>query len=156
MKGRSFLIAEYDPFIVIPVTLLTRKERSVRAEGRRLCGRGAWRETLSVDRRRRRADVQGGRGVAADGPADQPEGVALQPAGVRSDGELPGVSGSRDEKKGPPDYASGGKRCTELLNEVGGLGEGYSLFQWEDLLPKEEEEAGGEGEADATVRDAGG
>ncbi|RYD37288.1 MAG: hypothetical protein EOP87_03860, partial [Verrucomicrobiaceae bacterium] len=44
--------------------------------------------------------------------------------------------GSREKEKGPPDYEKWRQRCHELLGEMGGLGEGYQLHQWTDLLPK--------------------
>ena len=27
------------------------------------------------------------------------------------------------------------RKCSELLENIGGLGEGYSLHQWEDIVP---------------------
>ena len=44
--------------------------------------------------------------------------------------------GSRDSERGPPDYAKWHQRCNELLNEIGGIGDGYALFEWSDTLPK--------------------
>jgi hypothetical protein len=46
--------------------------------------------------------------------------------------------GSRDEKKGPPDYKVWKEKCEELLTEIGGLGENYALHEWKDLLAKPE------------------
>ena len=43
-----------------------------------------------------------------------------------------------------PDYAHWHARCSELLKEIGGLGEGLELHQWKDLFPKEEVAAEGE------------
>ena len=42
--------------------------------------------------------------------------------------------GSREPEKGPPDYVKWRERCEELLDGIGGLGEGYALHEWEDLL----------------------
>jgi hypothetical protein len=44
--------------------------------------------------------------------------------------------GSRDPERGPPDFEKWRQRCHELLGEIGGLGEGYQLHLWQDLLPK--------------------
>ena len=44
--------------------------------------------------------------------------------------------GSRDKERGPPDYEKWRQRCHELLGEIGGVGEGYELHQWQDLLAK--------------------
>ena len=46
--------------------------------------------------------------------------------------------GSREKKAGPPDYEVWRQKCHELLLEIGGLGNGYQLHQWTDLLPKPE------------------
>jgi hypothetical protein len=46
--------------------------------------------------------------------------------------------GSREKKNGPPDYEIWRQKCHELLQEIGGLGNGYQLHQWTDLLPKTE------------------
>ena len=46
--------------------------------------------------------------------------------------------GSREPKNGPPDYEVWRQKCHELLQEIGGLGDGYQLHQWTDLLPKTE------------------
>jgi hypothetical protein len=43
-------------------------------------------------------------------------------------------TGSADKPFGPPDYARWHQRCSELLAEMGGVGEGYGLHQWEDRL----------------------
>jgi len=43
-------------------------------------------------------------------------------------------AGSAEKPFGPPDYRRWHDRCTELLAEIGGLGEGYVLHQWEDRL----------------------
>jgi hypothetical protein len=44
--------------------------------------------------------------------------------------------GTADADRGPPDYAKWRQRCHELLNEVGGVGPGVALFEWQDTLPK--------------------
>jgi hypothetical protein len=43
-------------------------------------------------------------------------------------------TGSADKPFGPPDYARWHQRCSELLAEMGGVGEGYGLHHWEDRL----------------------
>jgi hypothetical protein len=42
---------------------------------------------------------------------------------------------SRDEVRSAPDYEKWRKRCEELLGEIGGIGEGYSLHTWVDTFP---------------------
>jgi len=43
-------------------------------------------------------------------------------------------TGSAEKPFGPPDYQRWHERCAELLTEIGGVGEGYALYQWEDRL----------------------
>ena len=42
---------------------------------------------------------------------------------------------SAEDPKRPPDYEAWRKRCGELVNKVGGLGEGVELYRWKNLLP---------------------
>ena len=35
-----------------------------------------------------------------------------------------------------PDYSSWKTECAKLLDEIGGLGEGYALHEWSNTLPK--------------------
>ena len=44
--------------------------------------------------------------------------------------------GTRDAERSAPDYAKWRQRCCELVNEIGGVGEGYALHEWPDTLPK--------------------
>jgi hypothetical protein len=44
--------------------------------------------------------------------------------------------GSREPERTAPDYTKWSQRCHELLGEIGGLGTGYELHTWEDLLAK--------------------
>lgn len=147
MKYRSFLIAEYDPFIVVPKSVMT-------ASGDAFAPRVGDYAVV----------VHGGilyPAIVGDAGPDFKVGEAsLRMARQINERASPysrPVSdltvtyvvfpGSRSEKKQPPDYAAWRARCAELLGEVGGLGEGVELFEWKDLLKKEP--APGEGEADA-------
>lgn len=42
---------------------------------------------------------------------------------------------SADEKRRAPDYQHWRERCQELLDEFGGLGEGFELHEWKNTLP---------------------
>ena len=55
---------------------------------------------------------------------------------------------SRDKPFTAPDLKEWRTRCAALIDSIGGLGEGYELHEWEDLLAKkhEQEEAGAEDE----------
>ena len=65
--------------------------------------------------------------------------------------------GSAEPEAGPPDYEKLTDRCRELLNEIGGMGKGFKLHQWEDLLapkppPAPKPESGGTAETSADKR----
>jgi hypothetical protein len=146
MKGRSFLIAEHDPFIVIPVTLLTRTSDPfapkvgdyaiIVHDGKvypSIVGDGG--PTFKVGEASLRVARQ----------IDPKSSPYRRPVSDLTVGYLV-FPGSREKTKGPPDYEKWRQRCTELLNEIGGAGEGVVMFQWPDTLPTvEEAEASGGG-----------
>ena len=137
LKGRSFLIAEYDPFIVIPVNILTSSDPfapnvgdyAVVAYGGKLypsiVGDGG--PTFKV-------------GEASLRMARELNPKASPYSRPVSDLKVSYVvfPGSREPEKGPPDYEKWRQRCHELLAEIGGVGEGVQLHLWQDLLPKSE------------------
>jgi hypothetical protein len=135
LKARSFLIAEYDPFIVIPHNLLTTNHAFAPKVG----------DYAVV--------VHGGKvypSIVGDGgPAFKVGEASLRMAkeiNARASPYSRPVSdlkvsyvvfpGSRNPERGPPDYKQWRERCEELLEEIGGLGEGYALHEWQDLLKK--------------------
>jgi len=134
MKSRSFLIAEYDPFIVIPISLLGAREPfspkvgdyAVVVHGDKLypaiVGDGG--PTFKV-------------GEASLRMAKQINPRASSYSRPESDLVVTYLvfPGSREETKGPPDYEKWRVRCDELVKECGGLGEGVELHRWENLLP---------------------
>jgi hypothetical protein len=137
LKSRSFLIAEYDPFIVMPVNLLSSNDPFAPKVG----------DYAVV--------VHGGKvypSIVGDGgPTFKVGEGSLRMARELNPKASPysrpvsdlKVSylvfpGSRDPEKGPPDYEKWRQRCHELLGGLGGLGETYELHSWQDLLPKPE------------------
>lgn len=140
LKSRSYLIAEYDPFIVIPVNLLTDRsdpfapkvgDYAVVIYGETIypCIVGDGGPTFKV-------------GEASLRMAKEINPSASPYSRPVSDLKITYVvfPGSREEKKGPPDLKLWKEKCNELLTEIGGLGENYALYEWEDLLPKPEPE----------------
>ncbi len=140
LKARSYLIAEYDPFIVIPVNLLTARNDSYAPKvgdyavviyGKKVypCIVGDGGPTFKV-------------GEASLRMAKELNPKASPYNRPISDLKITYVvfPGSREEKAGPPDYEKWRQKCQELLTEIGGLGSGYELHQWEDLFPKPEPE----------------
>ncbi len=140
LKARSYLIAEYDPFIVIPVNLLTASgdpyapkvgDYAVVIYGEKIypCIVGDGGPTFKVGE----ASLRMAREL---NPKSSPYSRPV------SDLRISYVvfPGSREKTKGPPDYEKWRQKCHELLGEIGGLGSGYELHQWVDLLPKSEPE----------------
>jgi len=141
LKARSYLIAEYDPFIVIPVNLLT--DRS---------------DPFAPKVGDYAVVIHGGKAypciVGDGGPTFKVGEASLRLAKEINERSTPynrpvsdlSVSyvvfpGTREAKAGPPDYAKWRQRCHELLLEIGGLGSGYELHLWTDLLAKPTEPA---------------
>lgn len=138
LKARSYLIAEYDPFIVIPVNLLTARldtfapkvgDYAVVIHDEKIfpCIVGDGGPTFKV-------------GEASLRMAKEINKNASPYSSPVSDLTVSYVvfPGSRESKNGPPDYAVWRQKCHDLLQEVGGLGNGYVLHQWTDLLPQTE------------------
>jgi hypothetical protein len=133
MKGRSFLIADYDPFIVIPVNLLSSSDPfapkvgdyAVVIHGEKLLP----------------AVVGDGGPTFKVGEASLRIAKEVNPKATtynRPESSLKVTylvfPGSRDEAKGPPDYDKWQARCEELVKGIGGMGEGVTMHHWEKLL----------------------
>lgn len=155
MKHRSFLIAEHDPFIVMPVNLIT-------ASGDPYAPRVGDYAVVIYD------GVIYPTIVGDGGPSFKVGEASLRMARQLNERASPysrPVSdltvtylvfpNSREKKKVPPDYAHWRERCGELLQEIGGLAEGVELFEWKDTLapeaepPEEEVEEKNDAEASA-------
>ena len=134
MKSRSFLIADYDPFIVIPVNLLSSSDSfapkvgdyAVVVHGEKIypaiVGDGG--PTFKV-------------GEASLRMAKEINSRASSYSRPESDLVVTYLvfPGSREETRTPPDYEKWRTKCGELLQECGGLGEGVELHRWQNLLP---------------------
>jgi Fungal chitosanase of glycosyl hydrolase group 75 len=134
LKSRSFLIAEYDPFIVIPANLLTASDAYSPKVG----------DYAVVLHNGKIYPSMVGDGGPSFKVGEASLRMALEINGKSSPYSRP-VSdlkvtylvfpGSRDAEKGPPDYEKWRLACDKLLQEIGGLGEGYKLHAWQNLLP---------------------
>ncbi len=135
MKHRSFLIAEYDPFIVIPVNLLTASgdpfapkvgDYAVVIHGEKIypaiVGDGGPAFKVGEASLRMAKEIN-----SRSSPYSRPESDLVV--------TYLAFPGSREAKREPPDYEKWRTRCGELLQEAGGLGEGVELHRWENLLP---------------------
>ncbi|GAA5119215.1 glycoside hydrolase family 75 protein [Luteolibacter yonseiensis] len=135
LKGRSFLIADYDPFIVIPINLLGANDSFTPKVGDYA--------VVVYDKKLYPSIVGDGGPVFKVGEASLRMAKEINPKASSysrpvSDLKVSYVvfPGSREAEKTPPDYEKWRNRCHELLGEIGGLGDGYQLHQWQDLLPK--------------------
>lgn len=139
MKRRSFLIAEYDPFIVIPIDVIQDRE-------------SAWGPNVGDYVLVIYKDTVFPAIVGDAGPSFKVGEASLRLARTINSNASPYSRPVSDVTVtylvfprtsgtwGPPNYDDWRKECEKLVNEIGGLGEGYSLYKWEDTLPKKEEE----------------
>lgn len=133
MKHRSFLIAEYDPFMVIPMNVITSSKSYAPNVGD---------YAVIIHGKKLYPVIVGDAGPTFKvGEASLRMAKELNPKASPYSRPVSDLTvtylvfpKSADPKKGPPDYAKWRQRCAELLKDVGGLGDGYELHQWEDLL----------------------
>ena len=136
LKSRSFLIAEHDPFIVVPVSVLAAHNDPFAPKA------GDFAAVIYGDHIYPAIVGDGGPsykvGEASLRMAQQINPRALSNNRPVSDLKVSYVifPGSRDTERAAPDYAKWQLRCSDLLNEIGGIGVGYSLHEWTDTLPK--------------------
>jgi len=138
MKSRSFLIADYDPFIVMPVNMLTDRKDKFAAK--------AGDYAVVVYEEKLYPAIVGDGGPTfkmGEGSLRLAKELDSRSSSYRrpvSDLTVTYLvfSGSRDRVKSAPNYEAWHKRCSELLEEIGGVGSGYELHQWENLFPQEE------------------
>jgi len=135
LKGRSFLIAEYDPFIVIPVNILTSNDPFAPKIGDYAVVIHG--DTLYP------AIVGDGGPTFKVGEGSLRLARELNPKATPFSRPVSDLKvaylvfpGTREPDRGPPDYEKMGRRCHELLGELGGEGEGVQLHAWQDTLPK--------------------
>lgn len=135
LKGRSFLIADYDPFIVLPVDVLKSKDGFSPNAGDYA--------VVIHDDKVYPAIVGDGGPTFKVGEASLRMAREINPKSNSYSRPVSDLKvtylvfpGTRDPERSAPDYVKWRQRCHELLGEIGGLGEGYQLHDWEDLLPK--------------------
>ncbi len=135
LKTTSFLIASEDPFIVLPLSL--RGYGEVQEFAPQL---GDYAVVMSGNKLLPAI-------IGDYGPREKMGEASLLIAKEINEKATPYVrpesdlkisylifTGSADKPFGPPDYVRWHQRCSELLAEMGGVGEGYGLHQWEDRL----------------------
>jgi hypothetical protein len=135
MKARSFLIAEYDPFIVIPVNILATSNDL-------FAPRVGDYAVVIHEKKLYPAIVGDGGPTFKTGEASLRLAREINPRATPYARPVSDLKvtylvfpNSRDETRSAPDYAAWGKRCKELLDEIGGIGEGYELHEWQSTFP---------------------
>ena len=134
LKRRSFLIAEYDPFIVIPVYILEDRESAwgpnvgdyvAVIHGKEIypaiVGDGGPSFKIGEGSLRMAKELNPGSSSYSRPVSDLNVTYIVFP---RTSGEWRA-----------PDYSSWRTECSKLLDEIGGLGKGYRLHEWSNTLP---------------------
>lgn len=134
MEARSYLIADYDPFIVMPINMLLAKGSSYAARV------GDYAVVIHGDKIYPTIVGDAGPsfkvGEASLRMAKQLNSRASSYSRPVSDLTVTYIVFPRTaDKFGPPDYARWRQRCASLLTEIGGLGAGVTLHRWENTLP---------------------
>jgi hypothetical protein len=139
LKRRSFLVAEYDPFVVVPVDILTSKDPfapkagdyAVVIYGKKLypaiVGDGGPTFKVGEGSLRLAREINAQATPYSRPVSDLKVSYVIFPS-------------SREPEKGPPDYEKWRVRCAELLGEIGGIGASHTLHQWDNIFPKIEDE----------------
>lgn len=136
LQSRSYLIAEHDPFVVMPTWVLQWRGENAASMPRV----GDYALVIHGD--------QVLPAIVGDAGPNQKVGEAslriarqINPETTQYRGAVDDLSvtylvfpGSADPA-GPPDYDRWRSRCEELLQQIGGLGEGVQLHRWSNTLP---------------------
>lgn len=133
MKGRSFLIAEYDPFIVIPINILGNSSDPFAPNI------GDYALVIYGDKVLPAIVGDGGPNFKV-GEASLRIAKELSTRATPYNRPVSDLKvtylvfpGTRDPNA-PPDYGVWRTKCETLVNEFGGIGEGYKILEWKNLL----------------------
>lgn len=134
LKNNSFLIAEYDPFIVIPLGIMNNSSSAFSPSPGDyavvICKNKLFPAIVGDAGPRYKI------GEASLRLAKEINSLASPYRRPVSDLSVSYIvfPKSADPVKQAPDYAVWKNKCEELLNDLGGIGVGYQLHEWEDLL----------------------
>jgi len=137
LKARSYLIAEADPFIVIPLSLLGRRDENE-------FGPAIGDYAVVVHGDQLYPAIAGDAGPSWKfGEASLRVARQINPKASPYNRPVSDLTvtylifpGSADEKKGPPNLEAWHQKCSALLADIGGLSEGYALHRWDDFIAK--------------------
>jgi hypothetical protein len=136
MKRRSFLIADYDPFIVIPINIILDRADD--------WGPKVGDYAVVIHEGILYPAIVGDAGPSFKvGEASLRMARQINPKAGPYWRPVSDLSvtylcfpGSGEDPHRPPDYEFWRARCQSLLSDIGGLGEGTELFQWKSTLPE--------------------
>lgn len=133
LKRYSFLISEYDPFIVVPLGVVNQSSPFSPQFGDYavVIVDGKLYPALVGDAGPRYKTGEGSLRLSREinpkaGPYSRPVSNLVVSYLI--------FPGSADPEAGPPDYEKLTAKCRELLQDIGGTGNNYKLHEWEDLL----------------------
>ncbi len=133
LKRYSFLISEYDPFIVIPLGIVNQSSAFSPRFGDYavVIANGKLYPAIVGDAGPRyktgEASLRLARAINAKAnPYSRPVSDLSVSYLV--------FPGTAEEKPGPIDYARLTEKCRALMNDLGGIAPGHDLYQWIDLL----------------------
>ena len=135
MEARSYLIAEYDPFIVMPINMVTSKGDKYAAhvgDYAVVIYKGKIYPTIVGD-----AGPSFKTGEASLRMAKQLNaraGIYSRPVSDLTVTYLV-FPGTAEKPFKAPDYAQWHQKCSKLLTDFGGLGEKVTLHTWKNTLP---------------------
>ncbi len=135
MEARSYLIAEYDPFVVMPINMVVNRDDEYAARVGDYCV-VIYGDTLYP-------------AIVGDaGPSFKVGEASLRMAKQLDERANPyrrPVSDltvtylvfprSVEKPNSAPNYDHWRNMCQEFIDSIGGLGEGYQLFEWQNTLP---------------------
>lgn len=138
LKNYSYLLADYDPFIVLSLTM---------REGKSAFEAQVGDYVVVIVGKKAYPAIVGDYGPSfKSGEASLRLCKEINPKATTYSRPISDLSvsylvfpGSKETKHGPIDYVRLYERCTELLNDIGGLGEGIELQKLTDKLPSMDE-----------------
>ncbi len=155
LKTTSFLIAQEDPFVVIPLSV------------RPYAGQNEYAPQLGdyvivAHGNKLLPAIVGDFGPRAKmGEASLRIAKEINPRATpynRPESDLKVTylffPGSADKPFAPPDYAKWRAKCVELLGKIGGVGEGFTVHEWEDRIQKKKDELAAKAAAEAAAKAA--
>ncbi len=134
LKRYSFLISEYDPFIVIPLGIVNQSNNAFSprfGDYAVVIANGKLYPAIVGDAGPRFKTGEASLRLAR--AINQKANPYARPVSDLSVSYLI-FPGTAEEKPGPIDYARLTEKCRALMNDLGGLAPGHELYQWKDLL----------------------